>query len=423
MSFDLNINNYTRDELIDMFQLPSNFDKNILEINETKLRDNILKNKMINKDTQSKTIDFISKAKDIILNGTNLSSQNNNDNMPKLIEQLYNSSFQLKNTNLLDTSEYMVQDRQNKPYLSSYPSEFFTGIINPIKKRTTKKILNIDSKFRDNYYSSASTNYNIVLPTNFNDVLQIQLSAIEIPTTYYVISKQYGNNFFSISVNDGTNTSTTVIFIPDGNYTQSTLQTIINSQLTIAGIPFSYVSFVINLTSSNTGSGQTLVGPNGLGPVTNIEISFQTDRFGVYDNIIPLPLKFGWIIGFRNGIYTGNVNYVSEGVVDLNGPRYLYLVLDDYNNSVSNNFFSAFNSSILNKNILARISTQTLSQTNVFNILEQNNLNIITTPREYFGPVNLTSMNIQLLDEYGRIVDLNNMDFSFCLTLTTVYDL
>jgi hypothetical protein len=47
----------------------------------------------------------------------------------------------------------------------------------------------------------------------------------------------------------------------------------------------------------------------------------------------------------------------------------------------------------------------------------------VTTPREYFGPVNITTLNIQLLDEYGRVVDLNNMDFSFCLTLITAYDI
>jgi hypothetical protein len=68
---------------------------------------------------------------------------------------------------------------------------------------------------------------------------------------------------------------------------------------------------------------------------------------------------------------------------------------------------------------LARISLQA----NNFGILEQNNLGLVTTPREYFGPVNLYAMNIQLLDEYGRIVDLNNMDFSFCLTLTITYDI
>ena len=103
------------------------------------------------------------------------------------------------------------------------------------------------------------------------------------------------------------------------------------------------------------------------------------------------------------------------------GPsRYIYLVVDDYNNNVNNNFYSAFNSSILNKNILARISLQPVL---AFETFAQNNLNIVTTPREYFGPVNIKNINIQLLDEYGRIMDLNFMDFSFCLTLITVYDL
>ena len=122
---------------------------------------------------------------------------------------------------------------------------------------------------------------------------------------------------------------------------------------------------------------------------------------------------------FRNGVYAGSLNYVSEGVVDLSGPKYFYLVVDDFKNNVNNSFYSAFNSSILNKNILARIS----SPSKIFNILKENNYNIITTPREYFGPVNLYTMNIQLLDEYGRIIDLNNMDYSFCITLITVYDL
>jgi hypothetical protein len=78
-----------------------------------------------------------------------------------------------------------------------------------------------------------------------------------------------------------------------------------------------------------------------------------------------------------------------------------------------------FNSSLLNKNILARISLQS----GTFNILLQNNLNLITPEREYFGPVNINNFTVQLLDSYGRIVDLNNMDFSFCLTLTRVYDI
>ena len=411
MNFDLNIENYTRDELIQMFELPLNFDKNIVEIKEAKLKDSIFNNKEINKDIQSKTIHFLIQAKNIILNEGNRQP----NSFQKKIEDFYNSSYELKPSQLENTEEHMVQVRPEKPYLSSYPSEYFQGIINPLKKRTIKKNLNIDTKFRDNYYSSPSTNFNITLPMIFNDVLQMQLSAIEVPTTYYVISKQYGNNFFSLTVND----SKTVINIPDGNYDQITIMDSINNQISLAGSPFNLIAFVINLTSGTTGSGQTLVGEITSGTVTGIELNFQADKYGIEDKNTPLPLKFGWILGFRNGIYVNNLNYVSEGVVDITGPRYLFLVVDDYNNSVNNSFFGAFNSSILNKNILARISLQS----NAFDILEQNNLNIIMTPREYFGPVNIQNLNIQLLDEYGRVVNLNNMDFSFCVTLTTVYDI
>jgi len=58
-----------------------------------------------------------------------------------------------------------------------------------------------------------------------------------------------------------------------------------------------------------------------------------------------------------------------------------------------------------------------------FTVLSQNSLRLITTPREYYGPVNIQNMNVQLLDGYGRVVDLNNMDYSFCLTMTIVYDI
>jgi hypothetical protein len=110
---------------------------------------------------------------------------------------------------------------------------------------------------------------------------------------------------------------------------------------------------------------------------------------------------------------------VSEGVIDVIGSRYFFLVVDDYNNNVYNTYYSAFNSSILNKNILARISLQNTLFTN----FQQNNLLSTTITREYFGPVNINSLNIQLLDEYGRVAYLNNMDFSFSINLLSVYDL
>jgi hypothetical protein len=423
MSFDLNINNYSVDELKEMFDLPTNFDNNILDIKESKLKDSIINNKEINKETQIQTLNFLIKAKNIILGSQNENKKENSEFNNKLLD-FYNSSYKLKPIKVEDPEEHMVQERTNKPYLSSFPSEFFPGIINPLKKRTIKKNLNIDSRFRENYYNSSASDFHVNLPTYFSDVIQIQLANIEFPSTFFVFSKQYGNNFFTINLTNTNGTFSEVINILDGNYDQNTIMDMINHQLTNLGVTvdsdFGHIVFTINLTNGITGSGQTLVGFDGTQTAgSTFELNFQVDRSGIDDRNTPLPLKLGWILGFRNGIYTNNNNYVSESVVDVTGPRYIYLVVDDHNNNVNNGFFSAFNSSILNKNVLARVSLQS----NTFNLLSQNNLGVVTTPREYFGPINLQILNIQLLDEYGRILDLNNMDFSFCLTLTTIYDI
>jgi hypothetical protein len=125
------------------------------------------------------------------------------------------------------------------------------------------------------------------------------------------------------------------------------------------------------------------------------------------------------IVRYREGYYKNAYTYVSEGIINVSGPRYIYLVIDDFNNNVLDGFYGAFNSSVLNKNILARISLQG----SVFDYLSKDNFNLITTPRQYFGPVDIQKLQVQLLDEYGRILDLNNMDYSFCLTFQTIYDL
>ena len=157
--------------------------------------------------------------------------------------------------------------------------------------------------------------------------------------------------------------------------------------------------------------------------LTSFSINFLTDKYGNEDRQTPLPLKLGWLLGFREGYYENALTYVSEGLVSLIGPRYFYLVVDDYNNNVSDGFYSAFNSSILNKNILARISVNgaSLYSTNIN--ISQFAGNLVVAPRHYFGPVNVSKLKIQTLDEYGRILNMNNANYSFCLDFKLMYDL
>jgi hypothetical protein len=418
MNFDLNIKNYKLNELIDMFGLPTNYDKNIIEIKETNLRDFIIKNNEISRETKQKTLDFINEAKNSIISSLNNIKQNQLD----LTKQIYNlNDGKLDKTNLIINDDHMVQQKLNTPFANSFPNEFYPGTINPLKKKTTRQYLNIDTRFRDNYYGSPSTNFLLSLPLQFNDVLSLQLTAIELPTNFYVVSKLTGNNFFTIIVNG----ESTIVTIPDGNYNIKGILNVMNEAMFKFDNQFKGIIFQDNISNGN-GTGQIVVGINesyitgGFKPIIeSISLDFQADKLGNQDRNTPLPLKFGWLLGFRNGYYENSLVYISEGIPDLTGPKYIYLAVDDFNNNVNNGFYSAFNSSILNNNILARISLQA----NTFNCLIENNLNIITTPRQYFGPVNINNLNIQLLDEYGRILDLNNTDYSFCLTLQISYDI
>jgi hypothetical protein len=417
MSFDLNINNYQKKELEEIFGLPENYDVAVIELRENKLRDNIVSDSSVTDTVRSQTLEFLQKAKDNLVS----SIRNEIFNKAKSLN-IYNTDTSLRASKITsENSSQFIIERPTTPFSQSFPNEFYPGVINPLKKRSIRQYLNIDTRFRENYYNTQSTNFHLDLPIRFGNVLSLQLSAFEVATNYYVVSKQYGNNFFWITIVETTGETRAAIVVPDGNYKPADLLTYLNNYVTttIGGV-FANLVFTINSTTSSSGSGQMIIGFStepSLG--ATIVLDFQANLQGNPDFGTPLPLKFGWHLGFRLGIYEGNSTYVSEGLVNLNGPKYFYLVVDDYNNNVNNNFYSAFTSSILNKNILARISYPNGNFTDI----SENNLSLVTTARTYFGPVDIQKLNIQLLDEFGRIVDLNNMDYSFCLTMQSAYDI
>ena len=444
MNFDYNIDNYDRNELREMFELPDNYDKNMVDIKETKLRESILKDKNVTENTQAKVLNFLFKAKNILLINNEQQDnnmKNNDDNSDYVNKELlskyddvYNIVKNKQNkTELISDGIHMVQtNTRDIPYVVSYPSENFPSDINPIRRRIRRTNLIVDTRFRENYYNSASTNFNFQLPMVLEHVLSMQLTGIEFPLSYNVVSKQYNNNFFSIIITNNEGVSEgKVITIPDGNYDYDSLPLIIKTQLLAIGSPFKYLNFVVNISSgvnfasNGTGTRQMMVGFDSTTPedviksISNLELNFQADRYGNEDKTTPLTLKLGWLMGFRNGIYTNGNNYVSEACVDLVGPKYLYLVIDDFNNNNNNGlYYGAFNSSILNKNIIARISLNA----KLFNVLISSDTNLLTLQREYYGPVNIRNFQIQVLDEFGRIFDLNYMDFSFCLAFTIGYE-
>ena len=431
-NFDLNIENYSKNELEEIFGLPVNYDKSVIEIQETKMRQNILNDNSIPSEIKTKTLIFITNIRNNLVNefhdsGSKFGSSLNNmdplvtgiNNLTKTYKNVYNLDKEIKRAEIDEQGANIIIKKKDLPYGQSLPSEFYQGTINPLNKRILKQNINIDTRFRENYYATQSSNFHLDLPIKLSHVVSMQLSALELPTTFYAISKIFGNNFIVIEI---VNNEPLLITVPDGNYTYNDLQTYINNFiLTSTLTAYNSINFLIDINTpsgtTTSGGGKMIIGSTDGNLL--FSINFQTDKNGSNDTHTPLPLKLGWILGFRQGYYTGSTKYISEGIIDLFGPKYIYMVVDDFNNNVSNGFYGAFTSSLLNKNILARVTLQS----SAFSISSQNNFNLITSPRQYFGPVDVQKLQIQLLDEYGRILDLNNMDYSFCLTFQTVYDL
>ena len=420
-NFDLNIKNYTTKELEELFELPLNYDESIVEIHETKMRQNILSDKSILSSTKNNTMSFIGDVKNVLISYIKDKKPFGGlDNLAKTYQNVYNLDKSLQKSDTINSGSTNIIKQPNTPYGQSMPSEFYQGTINPLNKRILRQNINIDTRFRENYYTSNASNFHVNLPIRLTQVVSLQLSAMEMPTTFYVISKVFGNNFFVLEISG---LDPLIVTIPDGNYDYLALQNYINNYLTtVATGAYQNINCLVDINTPgglgpSAGSGKMIFGSTS--GTQAFSINFLVDRYGNEDRQTPLPLKLGWLMGYREGYYENAYTYPSEGVVNLIGPRYIYLVVDDFNNNVNDGFYGAFTSSILNKNILARISLQG----SVFNVLSQNNFNLLTTPRQYFGPVDIQKLQVQLLDEYGRILDLNNMDYSFCLSFQTVYDL
>ena len=392
--FDLNISNYTKPELEQLFDLPSNYDESIVEMQETKLRQNIMNDTSIVSSTKTQTLNFISEVKKTLIikninlgNNSNSNSNSNHPNPIAVAKKIYNLERGLEPSAVVSSGSTFIIDKPLTPYGQSQPSEFYQGSINPLNKRILKQNINIDTRFRDNYYTTIATNFHLELPIRLTQVVSLQLSSIELPETFYTISSAFGNNFFVLIVEGE---SYLIVIIPDGNYTDIGLQTYINDFIQTQTIPaYQDIIFYTDVYSNK------MVATSNTGTV-QFSIDFRTNIEGFEDLQEPLQMKLGWLMGYRRGFYTDDTIYTSESFVDLTGPKYLYLVVDDFNNSVNDGFYGAFRTSILNKNILARISIQG----NGTNIISQNNLSLITTPRQYFGPVDILKLQIQLLDEY-----------------------
>ena len=98
--------------------------------------------------------------------------------------------------------------------------EYTPGKLNPLVQQTTRRVISIDSQYRDDK-TSLSTEFTFNLTETLKDVVSLKLYSIQIPYTWYTVNDSFGSNFFYIKgatpgINNGNHDIK--IEIPAGNY-------------------------------------------------------------------------------------------------------------------------------------------------------------------------------------------------------------
>ena len=450
-SIDLNISNYSFSELQELLSLTgSSYTYQTIQKQKNDLQIKILHDIKISNESRDEITKFIESVALVI--EEQLDSK----------EPTKPTTFSDMKQNTKDVSGHFIIENPNNIDRYSQPSTSGIvvndgappGIINPIKYKTIKRAINIDTKFRSNYYATNSTDVHWDLPERIDNVVNMTVVAMELPLSFYTFRSALGNTDFTIqyeynNISGDPISNIIKIELPDGNYkvafTQAvgakSIETAINEALRakiVGNDPMNPLHpLLINLRYTIDHNScksifvmdETFDNSNESAPEYNLvnwKVLFNEFEASL---TMPLNLRLGWLLGFRTAVYSMIIGLnnpgscVSEGICYPTGPNYIYLSIEDYCNNSTNYFKAIYNDSINSNNIITRINLASSVAGNGIYLVGGNETlsTSMGISRNYFGPVNIQKLKVTLYDEYGRIVVLNNMDWSLELLFECVY--
>ena len=455
---NLDSDTYKDEEIEQLFKLKRPFTHHDTMRAKKILITQINSNKSLGIEKQREILFFIDTISQRITNKlTEINNENNTSDsaqsMTSVIEQ--GSNFIIENPSRTEGKYAKYSDGRIATDAQKAPS----GFLNPINVRSLMQAVSIDSRFRPNYYTTKSTNFDVILPAMIKNVISMRVSVIEMPMSYYAISKSLGNSSLLIMQNSSNVTNDGwLLTLPDGNYEQSWagesnafhIETAMNNAISTAvpvtvnngtsisprtgGLlkPLSDICFTIDRVNGRSIFATPLPAPPAPPTSTTFTngfiIRFNIDTDGNLNTDGNIQLRLGWQLGFRSAQYicgtTGTVGAcVSEGICLITGPRYGFLSIDEHQKNNGPEFIVAYGSSVFKDNIITRMNLSALqADVGVYQISNDPGLTTqMNRTREYFGPVDIQRLHIALYDEYGRIIDLNNMDWSFTLAFEQLY--
>ena len=228
------------------------------------------------------------------------------------------------------------------------PTDYAQDKLNPTIKDTIKRIISIDSQYRDDK-RTMSTNFTFSLSEHLRDVLSLKLYSIQIPQTWYTVPKSYGCNFFylkgnSRGIDNGYHDYT--IDISAGNYTANDLIKALNTKIQELKKTFPDVNFgntnigynpnaalttlSINMNNTYNESAYYLYFPTWTPPNSNNSL------IGPRYKSIPGFLGFNYRNYYLNRIYSTATLPWSTDTVDSDNINNYYEITD------TNNYFTIY---------------------------------------------------------------------------------
>jgi len=442
-SFNLNCDSYTEVEIEELFNLKKVYTVDDIATAKALLINQLSNDKDLGAEKQREVMFFIDTIANRVINKVVNRSNAYTAPHDNLITTQGTNFLIEKPDRLAGRNADFTMGRTTVDSTSAPP-----GYINPINVRTITQAISFDTRFRPNYYTSKSTNFDIILPAIQKNVLSMRVATIELPLTYYAVSLSQGNATVLI-INLQIPTECWVLTLPDGNYEQSwsdhsraafiepamntAIQqavpaTIDDNGTVILGAPGSPPPLLATdlVYSLDRISGRSIFSaPTNTTLNTGFTIRFNVDNQGSLNMETSIQLRLGWQLGFRSAEYVcSNEQCVSEGICLISGPRYGFLAIDDHQKNTGPAYMVAFGNSILQNNIITRINLAALqAEVGIYQSSSDAGLTTeVNRTREYFGPVDIQRLHVTLYDEYGRIIDLNNMDWSFSLAFQILYN-
>lgn len=414
---DLDINNYTKSDLISFFKLNTNYSNSELEYNEQLIKKSILNS---NYDSKYKyeLLVFILLAKDIL--------KIKEDENKKIAEQPENKTINNIGKILNPTSSHPVLQRQS----------IISDRINAYGNYVRKTNYVFDTRYRDDFFNTIAVDATFTLPIKLNNVIAITLSSIQFANTFFTFNSFYQTN--QLYIFEETTNRQAVVILPEGNYTALNfplqLEKAINQQVVgVYNPPPGVNRFTVSISEFT-----------GFTTITNSTYNFRMNllrRAAVFSGEICNPFiatvkltsmdpeekirpenlfrSMGYQIGYRQIEYTGKKSYTSESQFDSLLTEVIYFAVKDFNSdSVFTTTYGVAPQSLIDKNILAVIPVTTPA----FTITWDTMANYIYKVRKYQAPIDIEKIKVSLLSRSGNLLDFHENNYAFVLEVDTIYD-